>query len=55
MKRQKIAKQIVGSSLVKTAIHGEDPNWGELLVALDKVKSRLTQIQLILLFNLLRC
>ena len=35
---KKIAKQIVGSSLVKTAIHGEDPNWGELLAVLDKVK-----------------
>ena len=23
-----IAKQIVGSSLVKTAIFGADPNWG---------------------------
>ena len=28
---KKIAKQIVGSSLVKTAIHGEDPNWGRII------------------------
>lgn len=28
-----IAKSVVGSSLVKTAIHGEDPNWGRILAA----------------------
>lgn len=28
-----IAKSIVGSSLVKTAIFGEDPNWGRILAA----------------------
>ncbi|MGH0597004.1 bifunctional glutamate N-acetyltransferase/amino-acid acetyltransferase ArgJ [Bacillus mycoides] len=28
---KKIAKQIVGSSLVKTAIYGEDPNWGRII------------------------
>ena len=29
-----MAKSVVGSSLVKTAIFGEDPNWGRILVAL---------------------
>jgi len=30
---QKIAKSIVNSSLVKTAIHGCDPNWGRIISA----------------------
>lgn len=29
-----IAKKIVGSSLVKTAIFGEDPNWGRIICAI---------------------
>lgn len=29
-----MAKSVVGSSLVKTAIFGEDPNWGRILAAL---------------------
>lgn len=29
-----IAKTIVGSSLVKTAIFGEDPNWGRIIAAI---------------------
>lgn len=29
-----IAKKIVGSSLVKTAMFGEDPNWGRIICAL---------------------
>lgn len=36
MKRQKIAKQIVGSSLVKTAIYGEDPNWGRIISSIGQ-------------------
>lgn len=28
-----IAKTVVGSSLVKTAIYGEDPNWGRIIAA----------------------
>jgi glutamate N-acetyltransferase/amino-acid N-acetyltransferase len=31
-----IAKQIVNSPLVKTAIHGADPNWGRVLAAAGK-------------------
>src|SRR5699024_2273332 len=30
----KVGKSIVGSSLVKTAIFGTDPNWGRLIVAI---------------------
>ena len=32
-----IAKQIVGSSLVKTAIFGADPNWGRVISAIGQV------------------
>jgi len=31
-----IARSIVGSSLVKAAIYGEDPNWGRILAAAGK-------------------
>ncbi|MCF6335524.1 MAG: bifunctional ornithine acetyltransferase/N-acetylglutamate synthase [Spirochaetales bacterium] len=30
----KIAKSVIGSSLVKTAIFGEDPNWGRIIAAM---------------------
>ncbi|EEK77347.1 bifunctional ornithine acetyltransferase/N-acetylglutamate synthase [Bacillus cereus] len=33
---KRIAKQIVGSSLVKTAIHGEDPNWGRIISSMGQ-------------------
>lgn len=36
-----IAKSIVDSPLVKTAIYGEDPNWGRVLAAAGKVPSKL--------------
>ncbi|WP_280138891.1 bifunctional glutamate N-acetyltransferase/amino-acid acetyltransferase ArgJ [Bacillus sp. 166amftsu] len=32
----KIAKQIVGSSLVKTAMYGEDANWGRIISAIGQ-------------------
>ena len=36
------AHTIVGSSLVKTAIHGADPNWGRILAALGRSKAEIT-------------
>jgi glutamate N-acetyltransferase/amino-acid N-acetyltransferase len=30
---RKAAKAVVGSSLVKTALHGADPNWGRIVAA----------------------
>ena len=33
---RKVAKSVVDSPLVKTAIAGEDPNWGRILVAIGK-------------------
>ncbi|WP_214849923.1 bifunctional glutamate N-acetyltransferase/amino-acid acetyltransferase ArgJ [Exiguobacterium sp. s193] len=35
---RKIAKQIVGSSLVKTAIFGEDANWGRIVAAIGSIE-----------------
>jgi glutamate N-acetyltransferase/amino-acid N-acetyltransferase len=37
-----MAKKIVNSPLVKTAIHGADPNWGRLVMAIGKPDARLT-------------
>jgi glutamate N-acetyltransferase/amino-acid N-acetyltransferase len=34
-----VAKQVVNSPLVKTAIHGADPNWGRVLAAAGKEPS----------------
>lgn len=33
---KQVAKSIVNSPLVKTAIHGADPNWGRILMAIGK-------------------
>jgi len=35
-----IAKQVVNSPLVKTAMHGEDPNWGRIVAAACKDKQK---------------
>lgn len=37
---KRIAKQIVNSPLVKTAVHGGDPNWGRLVAAIGKPDER---------------
>lgn len=34
---KRVAKSIVNSPLVKTAVHGADPNWGRVAMALGKV------------------
>jgi glutamate N-acetyltransferase / amino-acid N-acetyltransferase len=36
-----IAKQIVGSSLVKTAVYGADANWGRIIGAVGQTKARI--------------
>lgn len=33
---RRIAKSIVNSPLVKTAVHGSDPNWGRIVMAIGK-------------------
>ena len=34
-----IAKTVVGSNLVKSAIYGEDPNWGRIFAAIGYTQS----------------
>jgi glutamate N-acetyltransferase/amino-acid N-acetyltransferase len=34
---RRVAKSIVNSPLVKTAVHGADPNWGRIAMAVGKV------------------
>ena len=36
-----MAKKIVNSPLVKTAVHGGDPNWGRIVMAIGKPDERL--------------
>jgi glutamate N-acetyltransferase/amino-acid N-acetyltransferase len=33
---RRVAKSVVNSPLVKTAVHGADPNWGRVLMAIGK-------------------
>ena len=51
-----IAKEIVSSNLVKTAIYGRDPNWGRIMMAIgnsdsnikeDKIKIFINDIQIV--------
>jgi glutamate N-acetyltransferase/amino-acid N-acetyltransferase len=37
-----MAKKIANSPLVKTAVHGGDPNWGRVVMAIGKPDERLT-------------
>ena len=36
-----IAKQVVGSSLVKTAVYGADANWGRIIGAVGQTNARI--------------
>ncbi len=40
---RRAAKTIAGSPLVKTAVHGADPNWGRVLAALGRSGARLRE------------
>ena len=51
-----IAKEIVSSNLVKTAVYGRDPNWGRIMMAIgnsdsnikeDKIKIFINDIQIV--------
>ncbi len=46
----KIAKSIINSALVKTAIHGSDPNWGRIIAAAGNagIKFHLNKVDLYL-------
>ena len=48
---KKIAFSIANSPLVKTAIAGEDPNWGRVIMAIGKSQATLTINSLAILFG----
>ncbi|MEH7122156.1 bifunctional ornithine acetyltransferase/N-acetylglutamate synthase [Bacillus sp. JJ1773] len=41
LEARQVAKQIVGSNLVKTAVYGEDANWGRIIGAIGQSKVRI--------------
>ena len=45
------ARTIAGSSLVKTAVHGNDPNWGRIIAALGRSGARVREDRLALYVN----
>ena len=48
---KKIASSIANSSLVKTAIAGEDPNWGRIIMAIGKAGIQINFDKLFLRFG----
>ncbi len=46
----RVARSIANSPLVKTAIHGADPNWGRLVMAVGKVPDGPTDISRLKIF-----
>ncbi len=48
---KKIAFSIANSSLVKTAITGEDPNWGRIIMAIGKSQAQININKLIIKFG----
>tara|TARA_Y100000992_G_scaffold300081_1_gene268004 strand:+ start:848 stop:2149 length:1302 start_codon:yes stop_codon:yes gene_type:complete len=48
---KKIAFSIANSPLVKTAISGEDPNWGRIIMAIGKAGINLNLSKLLILFG----
>ncbi|MEE8442509.1 MAG: bifunctional ornithine acetyltransferase/N-acetylglutamate synthase, partial [Dehalococcoidia bacterium] len=45
------ALTIAGSNLVKTAVHGNDPNWGRIVMALGRSGARVVEEKLALYIN----
>ena len=48
---KKIAFSIANSPLVKTAINGEDPNWGRIIMAVGKTSAKLNLKKLKITFG----
>jgi glutamate N-acetyltransferase/amino-acid N-acetyltransferase len=48
------ARTIVGSPLVKSAIHGNDPNWGRVVAALGRSGARIAENKLDVYLNQVR-
>ncbi|ODS23305.1 bifunctional ornithine acetyltransferase/N-acetylglutamate synthase [Candidatus Endobugula sertula] len=38
---KRVAKSVVNSPLVKTAVHGSDPNWGRIVMAIGKLEQEI--------------
>ena len=51
MKQKKIAFSIANSPLVKTAIAGEDPNWGRVIMAIGKSEASINLDKLSIKFG----
>jgi len=45
------ARSVANSPLVKTAINGQDPNWGRIMMALGKSAARVDQDKVAIAFN----
>jgi glutamate N-acetyltransferase/amino-acid N-acetyltransferase len=45
------ARAIANSPLVKTAVHGRDPNWGRLMMAIGKSPAKVDQTRVAILFD----
>ncbi len=45
------ARSVANSPLVKTAINGQDPNWGRIMMALGKSAARVEQEKVVIAFN----
>lgn len=48
---RKIAKAVVSSPLVKTAVYGNDPNWGRLMMAIGKTGAYIDEENIDILIN----
>ena len=48
---RRAARTVVGSSLVKTAIHGGDPNWGRIMAALGRSGVKVAEAKVDLYFG----
>ncbi len=46
-----VARTIASSSLVKTAVHGEDPNWGRVIAAAGRSGARLVESKIAMWIN----
>ena len=48
---RKVARTVVSSPLVKTAVHGADPNWGRLMMAIGRSGAEVQEDMLALYLN----
>jgi glutamate N-acetyltransferase/amino-acid N-acetyltransferase len=46
-----VARSVANSPLVKTAVNGQDPNWGRIMMALGKSRARIVPDRVSIAFN----